>query len=171
MGEIVHKIRTGYPYWTWGFYILIAFIIYIGIMAGKEEPEGTLVMVFVAFCLILAFPDMRTYIGTDGIMMTFGIGGIWKKRIQRDEITSVTVTRFSGLGHFLGWGIRYGFGKFAGTMMWGMPVVGSRGIWIATKKGAKYLIPDQDPDMTIEYIKNYYPVEMAAGGKNQSAGV
>jgi hypothetical protein len=54
--------------------------------------------------------------------------------------------------------------------MWGMPVVGSRGIWIATNNGKKYLIPDPNPDMTIENIKNYYPVETPPGGINKSAG-
>jgi len=161
MGETIHKIRTGHPYWTWGFGILIVFMLCMAIYASREDITGSFIVLFVALSLLLSLPDMQTYFGTDGIMLTFGVGGIWKKRIKRDEITSVTITSFSGLKDFLGWGIKYGMGKFNRTLMWGMPVNGSRGIWITTKKGKKYLIPDPDPDMTIEYIKNYYPVDVA----------
>jgi hypothetical protein len=164
MGEIVHKVRTGHPYWTIGFGLLIAFLIAVAVSVPSERIEEAIIIYAVAIVLLLVFPDMHTYFGTDGIKMTFGIAGIWRKGIRREDVKSVTVIAFSGLMHFGGWGIRYGFGKFSGTLMWGMPVRGSRGIWVETAIGKKYLIPDQNPDDTAENIKQYYPV--ISGGED-----
>ena len=159
MGEKIHTIRTGHPFWTVGFMLLIAFFIIFAILNPGGMLIEYLILAFVCVCLLLAFPDMRAYFGTEGILLTFGIGGIWKKRVAMMDIKRVTIEPFSGLKHFGGWGMRYGMGKFSGTMMWGMPVKRSRGIWVETSKGRNVLIPDPDPEATMESIKNCYPVD------------
>ena len=164
MGELIHKIRTGHPWWTYGFALMIAVFIVMAYVARNDDPMGPVVILFVAASLLLAFPDMQTYFGTEGILMTFGIAGIWKVRVKREDVTRVSVTKFNGLTEFGGWGIRGGWGKFFRTTMWGMPVMGSRGIWVETSSGRKYLIPDSDPDTTIEAMRRYYPVEMEVDG-------
>jgi hypothetical protein len=160
LGEIIHETRTGHPFWTWAFGIMIALFIALAIFAPDQPVEARAVLVFVSLCLLLAFPDMHAYFGTEGIKLTFGIGGIWKKRIPRDTVTRVCIVKFSGLRHFGGWGIKFGMGKFAGTLMWGMPVKGSRGVWVETNRGRKYLITDSDPEATLESIREYYPADV-----------
>lgn len=162
MGEILHKVRTGHPFWTMGFLLLIAFFIVFGVLNPGGELIEYLILAFVAFSLLLAFPDMHAHFGMEGILLTFGIGGIWKKRVRIENIQRVSVERFSGLRHFGGWGIKYGIGKFLGTLMWGMPVRGSRGIWVETSSGRNVLIPDPNPEVTMERIKAQYPVDNMA---------
>ncbi len=159
MGETIHTTRTGPPFWTASFAIMCVLFICMALFIPDQPLEAKSVIFVVALMVLLAYPDMPAIYGTGGVMLKFGIGGMWKARIDIADITGVSITEFNGLTQFGGWGIHGGMGKFKGTMMWGMPVKGSRGIWISTSKGRKYLIPDPAPEETIEAIKLYYPVD------------
>ena len=88
---------------------------------------------------------------------------MWKVRIQRDEITSISITEFHPVKDFGGWGIKGGRGRFKGTLMWAMPATGNRGILVETTKGKKYLIGDTDPETTLTIIGSVYPITQTGG--------
>ena len=160
MGEIIHTTRTGRPFWTTSFAMMSILFVCMAFFIPDQPLIANIILIIVALMVLLAYPDMPVHYGTEGMLLKFGVGGMWKVRIYKANIANVEITEFNGLKQFGGWGIHGGIGKFYGTLMWGMPVKGSRGIWVKTKRGKKYLIPDPNPEETIEAIKAYYQVDM-----------
>jgi hypothetical protein len=137
-------------------------IICMAIFIPDQPLVSRLFLIITAVLMLLIIPDMKAVYGSDGIILTFGVKGIWKKRIARGDITRVSIAKFNPMKHFNGWGIRYGRREFVGVLMWAMPTREPRGILVETAKGRKFLIGDEDPETTLTLLASVYPVDTSA---------
>jgi len=159
MGTAVHEIRLTGSFWTVSFVIAALCFFAAGIFIPDQPLFAQLMMFASGVLFFLIVPDIRAFYGTEGIKLTFGLKGMWKVRIPRDEITNISIVEFNALREFGGWGIKGGRGRFKGTLMWAMPSTGNRGILVETTKGKKYLIGDTDPETTLTIIAGIYTSE------------
>ena len=119
-----------------------------------------LVLVFDALIIVLVTPDMRAKYGTEGVKLTFGVKGIWRERIPREDIAHISIVEFGPMKDFGGWGPKLVQGKFVNTVMWALPTKKPRGILLETTKGKKYIIGDENPDATLALLASVYPMAM-----------
>ncbi len=158
MGEPILEIRMTRPVFP-----ILMFIGALAFFAGAvflpEQPLFLRLMTFgsgIIFLLVL--PDIRAFYGTEGIKLTFGIGGIWKKKIRRDDVTRISIIEFNPMRDFSGWGIKSGRGRFSDTLMWAMPTKGNRGMLVEMSNGRKVLIAHADLDAAFAALSSFYPV-------------
>ena len=163
MGEIIYEIRMGKGFWMWSFWVMIAGFLGMAIFIPDQPALARWSLVITALVLFLVMPDIRAVYGTEGIKLTFGIGGIWRKKIKRDEVTYISVAEFNPIKHFGGWGIKYGRGEFKGVLMWSMITKEPRGIFVETISGKKYLIGDTEPETTLTLLGTVYPIDPGMG--------
>ena len=159
IGETIHEEKMVNAFWVWSMWIMIAGFIAMAVFIPDQPAIARWSLVGSAVILLLVLPDIRAVYGTDGIRLTFGIGGIWKKKITRDEVTYISIVEFNPMKHFGGWGIKYGRGEFRGVLMWSMITKEPRGILVETVNGKKYLIGDREPDTTLTLLGSVYPVD------------
>ena len=167
MGETIHEVKMVKGFWLWSFWAMVIGFLGMAVFIPDQQISDRLVLTAMAVFMLLLVPDMKAIYGTEGIVLTFGVKGIWKKRIPRDEVTYISIVEFRPLRDFGGWGIKGGHGEFKGVLMWAMPTKKARGIMVETVSGRKYLLGDEEPDETLTFISSAYPVEPRSGRRSQ----
>ena len=165
MGETIHEVNMVKGFWLYLFWVLILGFMAMAIFIPDQPAVDRIVLVVVGASMLLLVPDMKAVYGTDGIVLTFGYRGIWKKRIPKDQVTYIYVTEFSPMKDFGGWGIKGGWGRFKGVLMWAMPTKKPRAILVEMISGKKLLIGDESPDETLAMISGIYPVDPGSGNR------
>jgi len=136
-------------WWLWailiGSTVLSSSMVYIALLKSGETNAVTVVPVVVATHLLIMglflFVELRTTVDNRGVSFQF-FPFHFKARIKTwEEIECAYVRKYSPIGEFGGWGIRYTFGNGAAYN-----VAGSMGLQLVLKNGKKLLIGTQQPD-------------------------
>jgi hypothetical protein len=106
--------------------------------AGNLVP--TVILPFFILVLFASF-RLHTRINSTGIYYRFFPFHLKKKALLWDDVATATVRKYSPLGEYGGWGVRYGFKS--GTAY---NVSGNTGLQLVLKNGKKILIGTLKPE-------------------------
>jgi len=170
MGEELYRERQRFrQWWMWilllstsalGWWALIQQV-FLGIEFGNN-PASDLGVIILFFIIGLAFPAFMASLTLETVIDTEGIGYRFfpvqrMKRIELSDIASWQVRRYSPLGEYGGWGVRYGAGGKAYN------VSGDMGLDIVFKDGRRFLIGTNRP----EEMENVMRLLLVEGGAAQ----
>ena len=152
-----HYLLAGLP-------LFLTVTIYLGMwldfMPMKGDQKKDVVLATLIFSLLFALLfflwffllQLKTTINKDGIVARFTWLPFCKRTIKWEEIQSVSVTTYSPLGDYGGWGVRY---SLSGNG-WCYNVSGKDGIKIMYQNGKSFLIGTQQKKEAEKIINCYY---------------
>ena len=150
-----HYMLAGLP----AAIVIVSFLfLQFDIMSTKNNQKASLLASIIPILLsVLAFIWFRyiklnTTIDETGISVQFKGIPFCKKKIAWSEIQSLTITEYSPLSDYGGWGVRY---SIAGKG-WCYNVSGKIGISIMQSNGNPFLIGTQKPEEAQQIINHYF---------------
>lgn len=159
--EVLFTERQHFKQWwlwliLWGINGLLLFGVFKQVIAGQQfgnkpmSNTGLLVTTAVTIALALLFHSFRldTAVKRDGIYVRFFPFHLTFKHYRWDELTKLYVRRYSPIGEYGGWGLRFGmFGK--GTAF---NVSGNSGLQLEFRNRRKLLIGTGKPGELAEVL-------------------
>ncbi len=159
--EVLFTERQHFKQWwlwlvLWGINGLLLFGVFKQVVGGQQfgnkpmSNTGLLVTTALTIALALLFQSFRldTAVKRDGIYVRFFPFHLKFKHYTWDELTKSYVRRYSPVGEYGGWGLRFGmFGK--GTAF---NVSGNSGLQLEFRNCRKLLIGTGKPDELTEIL-------------------
>lgn len=132
---------------------LIGLLIFVIKKYYDNTSTSSLISLLIVSLLILFFffITLKYSIHEDEIDISY-FPFFRKKTFKKDEITEISVVKYSPLFDFAGWGLRYGKN---GTTAYN--IKGNVGIFIVLKNGKKYLLGSQlNKNVLLEKLKIFF---------------
>ena len=131
-----------------------------GLTQGRPG-EATLVLAFIfpVFVLLaVLFGRLRVRVQQDALVVGFGYVDVIKKRVVYDDVQSIEPVRYSPLGEFGGWGIKWGRGdKIAWTIR------GNQALVMHLKNGKHLYVGSPTPARLAERVYQAAGDKLATG--------
>jgi len=142
-------------WWIWVILALVAGSITLNYMEA-ENPKITdsivPISVFVLILLLMFTAKLSTRIDEKGIHVKFFPFHFSYKNYTWEDMSTAKVTKYSPLGDYGGWGLRFSFrGKGKA-----FNVSGDQGIWLETFSGKKRMIGTQKANEAELVLNNYF---------------
>lgn len=144
----------------WWLYVVVAItaVGWITLLSNKINKETNLpelvlylfmTLLLILFCGGIFLLRLKTKIDPYGVTASFGPFPFFTKHFSWKEIKEIFVRQYSPIAEYGGWGIR-SLGKAKAYN-----VSGNYGIQIVTRKGKKFLIGTNQPQV-VEKVLRYY---------------
>ncbi|MBK0403483.1 hypothetical protein I5M27_10840 [Adhaeribacter sp. BT258] len=150
-------------WWLWAILIFAAGIPFFAIYHEMQKPEAFAdgavnaglvlsMIVIIPLVALFMFIKLETRVTESGIAVKLFPLHLKFREFPWSEMEQIYVRKYSPLGEFGGWGLRYGFGGLAYN------IAGNQGIQIVFKSGKKLLIGTQKPEEAAASLKQIQPV-------------
>lgn len=152
MEPLYRETQKFNQWWMWVMNLVVmGIMVFAGWMEYKSTGDllTTYLGIMIGMLMIgmIAAVSLKTTITDDGIEVRFW--PFMRRRIFRSEIVEARVRKYSPIGEYGGWGIKYGkSGKCYNTQ-------GDMGLQLRLKDGKKVLIGTQRPEELAEFIEAY----------------
>lgn len=141
-------------WWIWLILVLVlGSIAFSYLEAENHKITDTIISlsIFTLVLLLLFTAKLSTRIDEKGIHVKFFPFHFSYKSYSWDDINTAKVTKYSPLGDYGGWGLRFSYrGKGKA-----FNISGNQGIWLETFSGKKRMIGTQKADDAASVLKNY----------------
>lgn len=138
-------------WWLWAILIFAAAVPFFALYHEMQKPEAfadgaTNAGIVLSFVVILPlvflfmFIKLETQITESGVAVKLFPLHLKFRQFPWSEMEQIYVRKYSPIGEFGGWGLRYGFGGLAYN------IAGNQGVQIVFKSGKKLLIGTQKPE-------------------------
>lgn len=133
-------------WWVYALVILplLPTLVILGATGHLSSPRDITIitLVFAATTLLIPLIHLDTKIDQHAIRVRLFPFHLRQRIYPWEQIQSAAIRKYSPLGEFGGWGLRYG-GKSKG---WAYNIKGDRGLQIVLNDGKRILIGTSDPD-------------------------
>jgi len=165
--HVLYEEATPWP--TWAALLVTAVFLVPAVLTAREAfalgsgadavaRAGTAVLLaFAPVTLWLLFGQLHVRVTRTGVVLRFGAFPLLQRVVALSDIEAVEAVRYSPLGEFGGWGIRWGLG---GKRAWS--IQGNQAVRLTLQGGKLLYVGSQNPERLASRIR------LAGGGGGRS---
>jgi hypothetical protein len=161
--QVALRLRDGQPWIYWeaqnplycrllSLALLLGGVAASALLINSNEPYYSgVIMLIIAAVGLVCYGGLRVQVSHGKITVRLGLLGLRVLRLPLSDVALAEVQTFRPLPEFGGWGLRYGWPRWAKSDgrrrgAWAFFLCGTRGVKIVRQDGRTYLIGSDHPD-------------------------